>query len=359
MTTHPPEPTSWSPPPYPKRPPRWTDLAFALLMSPYGVLLALAVAVGAYALVDAVRSHVPRPMPTETASVSATVAGGGVSASDTDDGGAWTAEPAALWLDSDPAGASVWVDGDSMGVTPALVRALPAGTVDVTFRTARGQLDTLLVLTAGEARRLAVDLPGASSRRRPRRARATEAQEPQPVPGARPRAPRRPEESRSGTPRAATESRTEPQRAQAGSWGRASLRLSSDPAGAEVTVDGRTVGTTPLVVSDLAPGQHDVAVSASGYGTARARPTLSAGQQTALALDLEARMGFLTVEAPPGSTIKIDGQPRVVGSGALYRTDLLPGTHRVSVTAPGDAPVERVLEVSAGVTLTFTVQQRP
>ena len=365
MTTHPPDPNHWSLPPYPKRPPRWTDLAFALLMSPYGVLLALAVAVGAYALVDAVRRRAPDPAPAETAALPGTVAGGGVGASDAADGGTWTTEPAALWLDSNPAGASVWVDGDSVGVTPALVRALSAGTVDVSFRTAHDHLDTLLVLAAGEARRLAVDLPG---RRRARQ--AAEALAPMPIPGARPRSLGRPgapprteaphtEALRTGTPGAATPKRAEAPRAGAGPWSRASLRVSSDPAGAEVTLDGRTAGTTPLVVPDLAPGPHDVAVTAPGYKTGRSQPTLAAGQQTALALDLEVRVGFLAVEAPPGSLISVDGVTRVGRSGARYRTALEPGTHRVSVTAPGQAPLERILEVSAGVTLTLTVPPQP
>src|SRR5437763_4980728 len=45
------------------------------------------------------------------------------------------------------------------------------------------------------------------------------------------------------------------------------LTVTSDPAGANVSVDGNSYGRTPLTLRDLAPGTHQVTVSMSGRQT--------------------------------------------------------------------------------------------
>ncbi len=44
------------------------------------------------------------------------------------------------------------------------------------------------------------------------------------------------------------------------------LRVSSRPTGAKVVFDGRAVGETPMVMTDVAPGEHHVTVSLDGQG---------------------------------------------------------------------------------------------
>jgi hypothetical protein len=43
-----------------------------------------------------------------------------------------------------------------------------------------------------------------------------------------------------------------------------SLAIRSEPSGARITIDGRARGTTPMTVSDLAPGDHTVVLEAGG-----------------------------------------------------------------------------------------------
>jgi ribosomal protein L40E len=45
------------------------------------------------------------------------------------------------------------------------------------------------------------------------------------------------------------------------------VRITSDPTGARVAVDGRDRGRTPLALSDLAPGRHQYELTRSGYRT--------------------------------------------------------------------------------------------
>jgi hypothetical protein len=70
-----------------------------------------------------------------------------------------------------------------------------------------------------------------------------------------------------------------------------SLQIRASVAGASVSLDGTHVGLTgsgPVVVSDVAPGRHEVSVEKSGYTTTKQEFTLAAGQSLPLSLSLSA-----------------------------------------------------------------------
>jgi hypothetical protein len=76
-----------------------------------------------------------------------------------------------------------------------------------------------------------------------------------------------------------------------------SISVRANFAGASVSLDGTRVGVTgasPVVVSDIAPGRHEVAVEKSGYTTTKQEFTLAAGQSLPLTLGLSP----VSVEVP-------------------------------------------------------------
>lgn len=76
-----------------------------------------------------------------------------------------------------------------------------------------------------------------------------------------------------------------------------SISIRANFPGASVSLDGTRVGVTgssPVVVSDIAPGRHEVAVEKSGYTTTKQEFTLAAGQSLPLTLDLSP----VSVEVP-------------------------------------------------------------
>ena len=62
----------------------------------------------------------------------------------------------------------------------------------------------------------------------------------------------------------------------------ATLRLASDPTGARVSLDGAGVGETPVELSEVAPGTHQIVVEAKGYYPYESRIDLAPGQQVDL-----------------------------------------------------------------------------
>ncbi len=102
--------------------------------------------------------------------------------------------------------------------------------------------------------------------------------------------------------------------------------------GAAVSLDGTKVGVTggdPVVVADVAPGKHEVAVEKSGYTTTKQEFTLAAGQSLPLTLSLSP----VSVEVPkPEPSVAVEQRhqadlPRPTGQ---WRRVTHPGAHRSS-----------------------------
>lgn len=90
--------------------------------------------------------------------------------------------------------------------------------------------------------------------------------------------------------------------------GNGSISVRSNFAGAAVSLDGTRVGVTgssPVVVSDIAPGAHEVAVEKSGYTKTKQEFTLAAGQSLPLILDLSP----VSVDVPRPDGARQAGEP--------------------------------------------------
>jgi len=69
--------------------------------------------------------------------------------------------------------------------------------------------------------------------------------------------------------------------------GPAAMRVDSLPAGAQVFVDGRSVGYTPMVVGALVPGTHSIRMQMPGYRPWVSAVTLGPGARERVAASLE------------------------------------------------------------------------
>jgi len=152
-----------------------------------------------------------------------------------------------LVIRSTPARAGVMIDGSWRGRTPLTVRGLTAGTHAV-----RVVEDGYI----SETRRVVVDARPAGTTVSFQLAR---------VHG--------PDHTASAAPRpGATTGR---------------LLLESRPSGAAVLIDGRVVGTTPLVLSDVEPGPRQVRIELPGHRPWTTTATVVAGQRVRVAASLE------------------------------------------------------------------------
>lgn len=113
------------------------------------------------------------------------------------------------------------------------------------------------------------------------------------------------------------------------------LALTSSPTGANVTVDGRFVGRTPLSVSLTPEREHLIQLSRAGYNRSSVRLALERGASAERDVVLTPQLGDIAFNLEPADAeLIIDGKS--VGRGS--RTVALPSVeHRVEVRLEGYA----------------------
>jgi hypothetical protein len=131
----------------------------------------------------------------------------------------------------------------------------------------------------------------------------------------------------------------------------ASLSVDTQPAGAELLIDGQPRGMTPATFS-ISPGSHTLAVRSAGEER-RVQLALAAGAQVAQHFDFTSNVPAVApgrvsiVTDPPGLRVALDGQPR--GVSPLTIDDLTATEHVVTVASPTGV-ARRTISVTNGVT---------
>jgi PEGA domain-containing protein len=132
-----------------------------------------------------------------------------------------------------------------------------------------------------------------------------------------------------------------------------SLRIESDPAGAEVRLNGAAKGTTPLSLSVPAGSysltvQHGANIKELPVSVTNGETTVHHITWTDTPPPVSAETGNLSVATdPPGSDVIVDGQTR--GVAPLTLRSLPVGQHRVVVRA-GGTNYTRTVQIEAGAT---------
>ena len=154
---------------------------------------------------------------------------------------------------STPSGARVWLDGREAGVAPLTLQDVPAGSHTIRLAL-EGHLPVERRVTVGPekaSQAIAVELAAAHTR------------------------PREPDRSK---PTA---------KASGASKAAGSLQVDSRPAGANVFVDSKPVGKTPLLLESLEPGDHGVRLELDGYRAWSSSTRITAGGRSRVAASLE------------------------------------------------------------------------
>ena len=135
------------------------------------------------------------------------------------------------------------------------------------------------------------------------------------------------------------------------------LVVNTDPAGAEVVIDGRQRGVTPITLS-LSSGQHVLELAANG-GRRTIPVTITANGEVSQFIELPktvAAVGHLQVRTEPtGAKVTVDGQLR--GTAPLTVDGLAPGRHAVTLENDLGSVSEDVM-IEAGTTASLVVPLR-
>jgi serine/threonine protein kinase len=111
------------------------------------------------------------------------------------------------------------------------------------------------------------------------------------------------------------------------------LQIRTEPPGAQVTVDGRVLGKSPLTAEGLSAGQHTVVVE-NELGPVTQRVTIEAGTTASLVVPMTAPRnapvsGWISVSAPVD--VQLYENQRLLGSSQTDRIMVPVGRHEVEV----------------------------
>lgn len=135
-----------------------------------------------------------------------------------------------------------------------------------------------------------------------------------------------------------------------------SVTVTSTPSGASVFLDEKQVGQTPLTLDRIASGSHSLRLQAPQYAVERRNVSVSDGQTANVAVTLAARFAEITVQAPQGAVVTVDGDRK--GSGTLsWRQG--EGLCDIVVSMAGHRDARCQLEVVAGRAQTVQLTPQP
>ncbi len=139
------------------------------------------------------------------------------------------------------------------------------------------------------------------------------------------------------------------------------VTFTSQPAGAQVYVNGTYVGTTPTPVFNYPEGTYQVRFTLNGYTESNLNVTVARNSNQTVRADMQAVSGAILIRANiGGALVFVDGQqigsvPN--GSGEVTVRGLTAGTHELVVIAPSFRTYIAEVTVRGGQTTQVIVQQ--
>ena len=136
----------------------------------------------------------------------------------------------------------------------------------------------------------------------------------------------------------------------------ARLLVNTIPRGANVTVNGRYRGQSPLTLSLAPEVDYEIGLSKAGYGVTKRSLRLASNASESITVDLSARLGTVTVVvSPEDATVYVDGRPRGKGKTTVRLTS---APHSIEVKRGGYASWKRTVTPRPGYPQTLTATLR-
>jgi formylglycine-generating enzyme required for sulfatase activity len=136
----------------------------------------------------------------------------------------------------------------------------------------------------------------------------------------------------------------------------AKLLVNTIPRNANVTVNGRYRGRSPITLALSPDIDYEIGMSKAGYGATSRKVRLRAAASDSISVDLSARLGTLTVNVRPAdATVYVDGRARASGTTTLK---LSSAPHRVEVRKSGFETWSRTVTPRPGYPQSVTASLR-
>jgi hypothetical protein len=132
-----------------------------------------------------------------------------------------------------------------------------------------------------------------------------------------------------------------------------SIKVTSSPSGASISLDGVYKGTTTLTITDVSPGKHTIKLSYEGCEDRSTSVQVTAGDTSYVSMTLSCprppKTGYIRVTSLPSrAQVRLDGAYK--GTTAITISGVSPGWHRIKLSRSGYHSQSPDVDVSAGST---------
>lgn len=125
------------------------------------------------------------------------------------------------------------------------------------------------------------------------------------------------------------------------------IEVTSEPAGAEVTVNGNPRGRTPVKVDGVPKGRATVSLKKNGFAEESRELAIVAGESQTLFVKLTGLPGTMLLSSvPDGARFYVNDRPE--GVGPISLTGLVPGRYTIRVEKEGFATVTKTVLLENG-----------
>lgn len=125
------------------------------------------------------------------------------------------------------------------------------------------------------------------------------------------------------------------------------INIISDPAGAEVVVNGVSQGITPVEVTQVPKGQAVVKFHLDGFADDTRELSINAGDVQTLSVSLRALPGTIHLSSvPDGARFYVNNEPR--GTGPLTLSNVKPGSYDVRAELEGYGTISKFISIDNG-----------
>jgi len=125
------------------------------------------------------------------------------------------------------------------------------------------------------------------------------------------------------------------------------IEVTSEPAGAEVTVNGHPRGKTPVKVEGVPKGRATVSLKKNGFAEESRELSIVAGESQTLSVKLNGLPGSMSLTSvPDGARFYVNDKPE--GKGPISLTGLTPGSYTIRVEKEGFATATKTVTLENG-----------
>jgi len=125
---------------------------------------------------------------------------------------------------------------------------------------------------------------------------------------------------------------------------RGSVLITSNPVGGKVMMKGKNQGLTPLVLTNLKPGEYSAQIEHINRAPRVIKWAVTDIRPKKVSASLESDIGKLVLKTiPPRARVYINGKARGISP---FRTELQEGRHKVRVTMTGFADAKATVDIT-------------